>query len=217
MKYIYDILLNFNEWGGYEFYEWHPNDDIEYYKRIPLILVDHKTYKQLKVGSIIENKDFLEKIYNVTQVYDKKRIRTIDYSCLFTNGKEVIATLLNKKGDILLISKLLIDEGEEAISIGCTLNKKNLHIISNDQSQNNVNNYLTRSESRKLLILKREIDGLYDSRNIVKLRYFYYEINNDIEDDINVLYNKIKLFLKAEWSSKHDDLYDLVRLSYSKK
>ena len=33
MKYIYDIILNFNE-RLYEFYEWKDNDDIEYIKKI---------------------------------------------------------------------------------------------------------------------------------------------------------------------------------------
>lgn len=217
MKYVYDILLNFNEWGGYEFYEWYPDDDIEYYKRIPLIRIDDNTYKKISVGSILENKDFLDKIYNVAEVYDKKRVRNIDYACLVTNGKEVIALLLNKEGKILMISKLLIDEAEESVDIGNSLTEETLSILCNIQRGNDVKNYLTRYERRKLFLLQKEIDNLYNSKNIVKLKYFYYEINHHMEDDVNILYKKIKMFLEDEWSSKHDDLYNLVRLSYSKK
>ena len=38
MKYIYDILLNYNE-RLYEFYEWEDNDYFDYVKKIEVIKV----------------------------------------------------------------------------------------------------------------------------------------------------------------------------------
>ena len=36
MKYIYDIVLNFNE-EFFEFYDWNLNDEITHIKKIPII------------------------------------------------------------------------------------------------------------------------------------------------------------------------------------
>jgi hypothetical protein len=110
---------------------------------------------------------------------------------------------------------MLLDEEEEAVEIGNTLKEVEINIDAK-KGKNEVNNYLTRSESYKILLLHKEIDNLYENKNIIKLKYLYYECSNTIEDDLNILYNYLKKFLTEEWSSKHDNLYNLVRLSYTK-
>ena len=49
MKYVYDILLNFNE-KLYEFYEWMDDDYFDYIKRIGIIKVSKDTLIDIKTN-----------------------------------------------------------------------------------------------------------------------------------------------------------------------
>jgi hypothetical protein len=199
----------------YDFYEWNENDGIEYFKKVPLIHVDKVTYNNIAIGNIMMDSLFLEKIHNNGEIYENKVIRRVEYVCVLTDGDSATAILLNSSGKIIMSSKMLLDEEEEAVEIGNTLKEVEINIDAK-KGKNEVNNYLTRSESYKILLLHKEIDNLYENKNIIKLKYLYYECSNTIEDDLNILYEYLKRFLTEEWSSKHDNLYNLVRLSYTK-
>ena len=216
MKYIYDVILNFGDIYIYDFYEWSKEDNIEYYKKIPIIRVNDKTFNNIKINSLINDLDIIDSIYNITEIYDNKRISKINYVSIFTNGKNAIGLTLNNKGEIIMISKMLLDEEEETCEIGLTLKEKNIDINNNNQLFIN-NIYLTRSEYYKLSFLNIEINNLYKNKYIEKLQYLYYECFNVIDKDINNIYKRLINFINNEWSNKHNELYDLVRLSYSKK
>ena len=216
MKYIYDVILNFGDIYIYDFYEWSKEDNIEYYKKIPIIRVNDKTFNNIKINALINDLDIIDSIYNITEIYDNKRISKINYVSIFTNGKNAIGLTLNNKGEIIMISKMLLDEEEEACEIGLTLKEKNIDINNNNQLFIN-NIYLTRSEYYKLSFLNIEINNLYKNKYIEKLQYLYYECFNIKDKDINNIYKRLINFINNEWSNKHNELYDLVRLSYSKK
>ena len=216
MKYIYDVILNFGDIYIYDFYEWSKEDNIEYYKKIPIIRVNDKTFNNIKINALINDLDIIDSIYNITEIYDNKRISKINYVSIFTNGKNAIGLTLNNKGEIIMISKMLLDEEEETCEIGLTLKEKNIDINNNNQLFIN-NLYLTRSEYYKLSFLNIEINNLYKNKYIEKLQYLYYECFNIKDKDINNIYKRLINFINNEWSNKHNELYDLVRLSYSKK
>lgn len=216
MKYIYDVILNFGDIYIYDFYEWSKEDNIEYYKKIPIIRVNDKTFNNIKINALINDLDIIDSIYNITEIYDNKRISKINYVSIFTNGKNAIGLTLNNKGEIIMISKMLLDEEEETCEIGLTLKEKNIDINNNNQLFIN-NIYLTRSEYYKLSFLNIEINNLYKNKYIEKLQYLYYECFNIKDKDINNIYKRLINFINNEWSNKHNELYDLVRLSYSKK
>ena len=96
MKYIYDIVLNFqNEF--IDFYEWNKSDICEYINKIRLYLVSNKDYLNLKYHDCtIENK--LPSIF------------------LVTNGLEVIGLRFNKQGKLLKRSSLLFEEANDIIT-----------------------------------------------------------------------------------------------------
>lgn len=217
MKYIYDILLNFDEMRIYDFFEWDVEDGIEYFKKVPIIRVNNATYRKVVIGNSITDQLFLDRIYNSTELYDNKRVRRLEYAALVSNGKEAAAVYLDKNGKILMMSKMLVDEEDEAIEIASTLEETNINILGDNELFKKSVLYLTRNEYKKKFFLSKEIDVLYADRNVGKLKYLYYECSNEMEDDIDILYEKIKAFLNQEWAAKHDTLYDLVRLSYSKK
>lgn len=216
MKFIYDILLNLND-RLYEFYEWDTDDDIEYFKKIPLFKLEAEAYKNIEIGSIIDDRKFLDSIYNISEIYDNKRVRLVNYVCLFTNGKDVIGTLLNKNGKVIMVSKLYIDEEVEVLDVAYNMNETPLSIINGNIIKIENNYFLTRAEERKKTFLTKELNELYTNRNIVKLKYLYYECSNEIADDLDIIYDRIRSFLNNEWNDRHEELYNLVRLSYSKK
>ncbi len=216
MKYMYDILLNFSDVKAYEFYEWNNNDEIEYFKKVPLFRINNKNISDFVIGNIIEDKSFKESIYNVAEIYDHKMVRHVKYAGIVTDGEVALAFLLDNKGKIIMMSKMLIDEESEVLEIGNSI--KEVYIDIKVNSNNNFNNiYLTRLENYKKFFLNKEIDSLYDSKNINKLKYLYFECSNKIEDDINMIYLKLKDILNDCWDHRQNNLYDLVRLSYTKR
>jgi hypothetical protein len=112
---------------------------------------------------------------------------------------------------------MLLDEEDEVIEIGNTLGEQTFTVLRATNINNKSNQYLTRCENKKLFFLTKELNDLYLNKNLIKLKYLYYECSHQIEDNIDIIYDKLRLFLKAEWNAKHDELYNLVRLSYSKK
>lgn len=217
MKFVYDVLLNFNDTNIYNFYEWSTEDDIEYFKKIPLFKANSDTYKKITIGSTINDKNFLDKIYNLTEIYDKKKIRRVAYASIITNGKEAVAILLNKNGNVMMLSKMLIDEEDETLDISFALSEQDFNIDTCNKSDSKEEDFLTRLERKKRFFLNKELQELYNTKNIVKLKYLYYECFNIIEEDVSVIRKKFTEFMESEWALKHDELYDLVRLSYSKK
>jgi hypothetical protein len=74
MKYIYDIILNFNE-RLYEFYEWKDNDDVEYIKRIPIFKVSNDVFSDLKSNKVLVTNEFIERVINeVDSILENKNI-----------------------------------------------------------------------------------------------------------------------------------------------
>lgn len=215
MKYIYDILMNLDD-KLYEFYEWAMDDEIEYFKKIPLFKVNNITYNTIVVNAIINDQSFINSIYNITEIYDCKRVKLVNYACLFTNGREVLGVLLNKVGKVLMISKLYIDEEVEVLDVAQGMSETKINVINGTVAEEK-NMFLTRNETHKKQFLIKELEELYINKKIDKLKYLYYECFSSIEYNIDIVYERIKQFLNMEWDKKHDDLYDLVRLSYSKK
>ncbi len=212
MKYVYDILLNFNEFFYY-FFEWRENDYIEHIKRIPFVKLSNKDFKNIKNHKIVTNKDFLDKIKNVSEVYQNKNIKLIEYACVFTDGNEIIGIEFNNKGFSIMKSDLLLDEAYELLELGKKSNgyEMKYEIISRDENER-IN---TRYEQEKILFLNREIKLLYKDQQLNKLKYLYYECFNNTHDDIEYIYNKFILFINTEWSFNHKKLYELLKLTYT--
>jgi hypothetical protein len=215
MTYIYDILLNWTDEKPYEFYEWQTSDMLEQIKKIPVIKVEKDTFYHLKNSDIVVPHSILEKI-NKKTITEASRISTfLDYVALFTDGLDVIAVEFNKKGKALMKSCLLLDEKEEVLEIS-----KKIAITSFDYKiikTNNEDIYLTRLEREGKKLIIKELNCINTNKNIDKLKYLYYEWFNEISNDFNYMYNKLKKAVGDEWTKKHNDLFNLIKLSYIKK
>ena len=111
---LYDILLNFCDNDLlYDFYEWDNNDDIENIKRIKLAHVNKDLLSDLLKYEGKIDTDFLLKIYRTCEIYTGKKVKIVDYCCLFSDGDRVVAIEFDKDGNSIYKSKLLLDEEDE--------------------------------------------------------------------------------------------------------
>ena len=206
MKYIYDIMLNFDE-KFYDFFEWNDSDNIEYIKKIPAFKLSNKVLNELKNNEVIIN-NFINIIKDKTEVYLNTTIDLIEYSCLFASDDIVIAVEFNNEGKIIYKSDLLIDEALDVISVCDKL--KEIKLDYKILKKNTID-FMTKEELKKYNFICREIEKLYLDNNIEKLRYLYYECYNKVKNVSRLMLIDLK---KYEISNK---LYDLLMLNYLNK
>ena len=205
MDYIYDILLNFNEYL-IEFFEWDDQDNIKYIKKIILFKTDEKTLKDIVNNEVLFDSSFTNSIpkYEINNVKDHCKL------CLLTDGKIVIGLLIDNN-KVKYISRLLLDEEYEILlSSDSLINTKiNYKIINNKIIKDNT---LTRTESKIKELLLVELDLLYKNKKEDKLIYLYYEFTNKESRDINYIYDYLVKSLEY-FNKKHIYLYNILSMS----
>lgn len=214
MTYIYDVILNYtDEPRIIEFFEWNKNDQEEQIKKIPIIKVSTKQLYEIINYNIEIDKTFLDKIKNQTIIY--KTNKKIEYACLITDSNKVIAIEINKNGEVISKSSLLLDEEEEIIEESFDTKEE----IINYTIKNKIicNNYLTRKELLQQRYLLKEIEHLYKEKKYEKLAYLYEEIFSKDSLSMKNKYIRLKKDITENYSNVHNNLYEIVRLTYIKK
>lgn len=211
MIYIYDILLNFNT-SLIEFFEWEENDLIKYIKKIPIYKVSDDFLYNLVKNEIKVSDDFLNEIKDKTLFEEKSE--EFKYCSLLTNNKIVLGVLFNEFGNVLYLSRLLIEEEKEILTIA---NRLSLYHINYEicNINNKINDNLTRKEKDIKNNLLKKINFLYKNNDFEKLNYLYYEYFNKIENNNDKIYNSLILSMD-NFNSKHTALYDILTLSSKK-
>ncbi len=209
MNYIYDILLNFNT-SLYDFYEWNDNDDITHIRKMPVFKVNTQMIEDIKHHKIEVESKFLNKIKSKTEMFQKKSIKQIEYACLFTNGKECIAVLL-QANMITLKSRLLLDEEEDVLDMSATMEEIGI-------SYKKIGNifycpFQTRKESEMKKYIQKELSKITDDG----LEYLYYECFNERPGEGISLKCKIKERLTYDFDNTAKKLYDFFKLLGTKK
>lgn len=205
MVYIYDIVLNFND-ELLEFFEWEDNDDIKYIKRLPLIRVNDNLIKDILENNVLFDDLLLDQIKGKTIYYNDK---DDNYPVIVLSNQDIaIAVLVNNNG--YKYSRLLLDEEYEVLNIVSKLDitKVEYSIIS----KRSINNNLTRKERKIKNILLKEIDYLYNSNKLDKLNYYYYEYFNEINNNKEEVYKRLKDTLSVI-DDKHLKLLEIVHLA----
>ena len=105
MKYVYDIILNFND-NYFEFYDWNKKDEITEIRKIPIFKVSNQVLYEIKNYTVQFDDLFISKIKNKTE-YFSGRIIKLETAFLITDGLDVIAIKIGKK---LKYSSLQINE-----------------------------------------------------------------------------------------------------------
>ncbi len=214
MNYVYDILLNFNE-CLYDFYDWNLNDNIYHIRRIPLCKVDTKILLDLKQYVVQVTDEFLERIDQKTEVFEKRKVGRIRYACVFSDGLESLALVFDEKGISKKGSTLLLEEENEVNELCLRIEEEQLQVKKIFPRMNHESK--TRLEVEKEQFILKEIKGLEEKQKYDKLKYLFYDCFNQKEENISNIIEKIKLTLKDNNSMIRDQLYDLLKLTLYQK
>lgn len=197
MNYYYDIILNFLD-TNVLFYEWNNDDNLEYYKKIPLIKVNSKTLKDFINNEVCITNDLLKLI--------KDR-------AIFADKNGCIALEFNTKGESIARSFLELNDDINIGEIVYTLNTTDIDykIIKKIDYNKNL-----REEDKIKLIIKTEIKALKELNDTLKLKYLYLEWFNEDGIDIDKMIKKMNDKLKSNIGKNEIKVYNLIKLSYNK-
>lgn len=193
MNYVYNIKVNLKN-KLYNFYEWDKNDNIITLDRVEVFLVNDNIYEDIINMNIKVNPEFLNKI---------KLSKNI---CIFCSDIDAVCVKFNNDGIIELISKLDLEEESEVLD---EINLKN-KIDLKYQTINGKNNYSfrTRNQEKIILELKNYITKMKDDNDVID--YLYYEWFNS--NRCKNKYEKLLSILDSEYSNKHEELYNVIKL-----
>lgn len=206
MNYYYDVILNFNDdviW----FYEWEDSDVLEYFKKIPLVMVSTKQFREIVSHEIKVTNEFLESIKNKA----KSNQGDYPYIVVFADKNGCIAIEFDSNGKSISRSFLLPIDEVNINEIIYTLNTK---YIDYELIKDIKFNKELRFENKLKHIIMTEINSLKRKKDYLKLEYLYLEwFNkiNDNEDICAVMLDKVN----NEDSLKLYKLYNLIKLSYN--
>lgn len=206
MNYYYDVILNFSEEAIF-FYEWEETDTLEYFKKIPLILVNSKQYKEIVSHNIQVNQEFLESIKGKA----KSNLGDSLYVVVFADKNGATAIEFDASGKSILRSSLLPIDEININEIIYTLNTKRLDYEVLNQIKYNDS---LRYEKKLRLIIKTEINSLKRKNDNLKLKYLYMEWFNKEPLSTDVSLEMLES-IDNETSETLYKLYDLIKLSYN--
>lgn len=213
MTYIYDVILNFTELRVLEFFEWKENDKIENIKKIPIFRISSEQLYDLINYHIKIEHEFLEKIKNETTTYKNKLY--LEYSSLFTDLNRVVGIQFTKDGNIISRSSLLIDE-EEDIIIECHTDEE-IKLQYERKQKIESNKFYTREEQKRRKYILEELEIIYRNNEKDKLNYLYKEIYPNKKMSFQNKYQTLKREIENNYSSKYNILYEILKLSCTKK
>lgn len=206
MNYIYDIILNFNDYL-IDFFEWEKSDLIVHIKKIPIFKIKIDEFEQINTNEFCVDEDFLKNIYLKTEMWNNNRNKNDLYYSLFSDGNSVIAIQFNKYGKCIKRSSLYIDEELEVLEICERLELKNITFKLGNHINSNLK---TRREIKTEKFLLNELSVLNKKNDFNKIKYLYFECFNKKENDINKAIYKINEIIKS--NNKNKELFNLFKL-----
>ncbi len=211
MSIVYDLFLNFQE-VAFDFFEWAKQDNIDHIKKIPLVRVNRETLYDLIYKNVQVSGEFLKDIYNLTSKYD---LNTLEYACLFSDGRMAIALEFREDGISICKSRLLLEDEEEVGRY--VLKEKEMNLSYQILEDRTSNTFFTRKEWKIRNFLEREIISSYQKREKSKIEYLYLEYFDEVEQDLKVMKERLLDSMKCSLNKKHLDLYELLLLLTKKK
>ena len=209
MNYIYDILLNFQD-EYYDFFEWYADDKITHIKKTPLIKISDSDLSTIKNAKIKFSQEFLNQIYNKTQIFKNYDINTINYLCILCSDNETIGLKISKNGNVIGKSSLLLDENDEVLEASENIEIKKINFTICEKK--NLPQFHTRKEICNSKEIIKKLHQLFKNDEANKLNYLFYECFGQKETDINKVFNKIKneVYKYNENYNKIDDFLKII-------
>ena len=213
MNYIYDVLADFSE-ELYDFFDWNVEDNISHIRKIPLFKINTVQLHEICTNQVIFSKEFLEKIYQKTEIFTNRSVKTIPYACLLSDGSYVVAIQLRKE-KILEKSHLLLEEELEVIDTCGKLKEQTLsyQIVRSKERDP----FRTRKQMDMETYLKKELRKLEREADQGKISYLYYECFNEKEENQAEIFQKIQRSLEEDFDTISKKLYSFFKLLQVKK
>lgn len=225
MKYLYDVWVNWfeGEEHGYNvcaYHEWRKNDKIDILEQVPSLYITEAFYDYIENSLHHLPEAFLEKIHKRAYIRKGVSRRVLDYACIVTDGKRILA--LNTLGYQIPIQKSrLIPRQERQLLENYQQKKRDFFSFTPIQKDDAVallamEEYhvigLTRRERqlKKLLLIALDKLRLTDNRNEVLYWLSEWDIQMvqsirmeaTIEDIWTILYNSVQ----NGWGEAHERL-----------
>lgn len=197
MNYYYDVVLNFLD-TNVLFYEWNKEDNLEYFKKIPLIKVSSKILRDFINNDVCINQELL---------------KTIKDRAIFADKNGCIALEFNESGRSIARSFLSLSDELNIGEIVYTINTTDIDYKIENKINYNKN---LREEDKIKLIIKTEIKVLNEVKDIFKLKYLYMEWFNECCEDVTKIVKRMNDALKEKIGRREVKIYDLIKLSYNK-
>lgn len=207
MTYIYDLLINLSKYG-YNFYEWKETDNIEYLKKSILIKTSDYIYKKIISNNIVLGDNTLNLFKNKSCVLKNKKIETIPYMAVFTNGKDSIGVMFSSDGKILSTTRFMIQDELELLENAKDL--KTVRINYKEISNKKMNISFNSREEKE--IINHIVNSLESIKNDTpKIEYLYYEWFNKKSDSINT-YNELINDINKNYTDEKKEFLQLLDL-----
>ena len=207
MIYVYDLLVNLNN-HDYNFYEWKETDNIDYLKKSVLIKTSEYIYKKIISNNIVIDNRTLELIRNKSCILRNKKIETIPYMGVFTNGKDTIGVVFSEEGKILNKTRFIIQDELELLE--ASKNLKTIRIGYKELGNKKlIANFNSREERETINYILNSLDKIKDNKE--KIEYLYYEWFNK-KSNSNNSYNELILDIKKNYTEDKKDFIKLLDL-----
>lgn len=208
MNYYYDTLINLQDNYRY-FYEWDKNDYIEGVKKIYIVCVNSNTYEDLFKNIICVSNTFLEKIYNKCKL---KNGKIIPYICIFSDTKNACIIEFDSNGKSISKSSLLLEDELNVCELAYSIDKEffDYEILEKEKNKEMT---IQEEQIKKLIVL--EIKKCVEEKNYSKLKFIFLEWFNYLEEDIDLIIDKINETLLKPLTEKEFEIYNIIKLSYN--
>lgn len=207
MNYYYDVLLNFNQKVLWNFYEWEENDKLVFMKKIPLFRVSFETMQDFLGYHIQINSSFCKKIIEEVNCFKEDS----PYSFLISDSKNSLAVQFDEHGMVIGLSKLLLRDDNNLNEFIYTVPETEISYSILEKRE--IHHELRQYENMKNFVLV-ELNTLREEQNLHKLKYFYYELFQEEENDIMVMHQRMVQALESFSYDKLSKMNYFIRLSY---
>lgn len=225
MKYLYDVWINWfeGEEHGYNvcaYHEWRKNDKIDILEQVPTLYITEALFAYIENSLHPLPEAFLEKIHKRAYIRKGVSRRVLEYACIVTDGKRVLA--INTLGYQIPIQKSrLIPRQERQVLESCQKEKRAFFPFTPVKHDSDVGLFamqechvlgLTRRERqlKKILLIGLDKIRLTENRNEILYWLAEWDIqmvqsigeNATIEDVWKKLYDSVQ----KGWSDAHERL-----------
>jgi len=193
----------------WNFYEWDGEDLLSYVKQIPLFRVPFETICDFLKYHIVVDDSFVQSILHQTSFRNQHQEDSICF--LMSDSKNALAVQLNEQGEVIALSKLLLDEENHLNEFIYPL--KETTFVYHKKDKREMRHWIRQLEKMKNFILV-ELNTLLDLRNVQKMQYLYYEWFHEEENDLEKMYQRMTKSFSATNLEILSHIDYLIRLSY---